>query len=221
MPESLQVTLDFLRDLRANNSKAWFDQNRKRYDAARGHFETFITDLIIGVGEIDDLGSVTVKDCIYRINRDIRFSPDKSPYKTNMGAVIGKGGRKSGVRSYYVQIEPNGQSMVAGGLYMPSTEQLDKMRRTIARDAAPLKKILNKTDFKRSYGSLSGESLKTAPQGYSKDHPEIELLRFKQFLAFRMFSDEEILASDVAEQIVALCKTMKPLLVYLESVVES
>jgi uncharacterized protein (TIGR02453 family) len=221
MPESLQHTLDFLRDLRANNNRAWFEQNRKRYDAARGHFEAFVAELILSIGQVDDLGGVTVKECVYRINRDVRFSPDKSPYKTNMGAVIGKGGRKSGVRSYYVQVEPGGQSMVAGGLYMPSAVELDRVRRSVARDAAPLRKILRKADFKRGFGSLSGESLKTAPLGYSKDHPEIELLRLKQYLAYHMFSDAEVVAPDWVEQITALCKALKPLLVYLESVVEA
>lgn len=221
MSEDLNQTLAFLRDLRGNNNKLWFDQNRKRYDAARAAFEALVADLIAQITKFDDLGTVNPKDCIYRINRDVRFSRDKSPYKINMGAVIGKGGRKSGVRSYYVQIEPEGQSMVAGGLYMPSTEQLDKMRHSIAEDAVPLKKILRKSDFKRSFGTLSGDSLKTAPQGFRKDHPEIELLRLKQYLAGHSFSDAEVLAPDFSGQVVAHCKALKPLLVYLESVVEA
>src|SRR5215470_17521502 len=127
MPENLQATLEFLRDLRANNNKPWFDANRKRYDAARAAFETFVAEVISGITAFDDLGSLMPKDCIYRINRDIRFSMDKTPYKTNMGAVIVRGGRNSGVRSYYVQSEPDEQAGNTGGLYIPSNEQLDKM----------------------------------------------------------------------------------------------
>ena len=183
MPANLRDTLDFLRDLRAHNDRAWFDQNRKRYDSARGSFELLVTELIILSGSFEDLGSVTADQCIYRIYRDVRFSPDKTPYKTNMGAVIGKGGRKTVGRSYYLQIGPEGESFIAAGLYMPSKEQLELMRRAIASDSSPLRKILNKRDFKRYFSGLEGEQLKTAPQGYAKDHPDIDLLRYKQFLA--------------------------------------
>src|SRR5215471_6442332 len=134
MPESLRSTLSFLRDLDANNNKAWFDQNRKRYDAAREPFESFIAELILAAGEVDDFAGVTPKECIFRINRDIRFSPDKTPYKTSMSAVIGKGGRKAMGRAYYVHIEPDNHSMVAGGLHSPSSQELDKIRRSLADD---------------------------------------------------------------------------------------
>src|SRR5258708_36766201 len=106
MPEILQNALDFLRDLRTNNNKAWFDQHRKQYDAARGHFEEFVSELIMALSDIEDLGGVTAKDCISRINRDIRFSPDKTPYKTNMTAVIWQGGKKPAGRSSYVRVAP-------------------------------------------------------------------------------------------------------------------
>ncbi len=113
MPETLHITLDFLGDLGANNNKAWFDQNRVRYDKARAAFEDFITDLIFNFGKVEDLSGVTAKDCMFRINRDIRFSPDKTPYKTSMSAVLARGGRKPVGRSYYVHIEPGGNSIVA------------------------------------------------------------------------------------------------------------
>src|SRR5436305_5515767 len=183
MSENLRDTLEFLRDLRANNDRAWFEQNRRRYDIARGHYEAFITDLIAQFSTFEDLGSISADQCIYRIYRDVRFSPDKTPYKTNLGAVIGKGGRKTIGRTYYIQIGPEGESMIAAGLYMPSKEELEKMRRSIADDSSKLRKILNKRDFKRYFNGLEGEMLKTAPQGYRKDHPDIDLLRHKQFLA--------------------------------------
>src|SRR6266568_113332 len=102
MPESLRSTLTFLQDLGANNNKQWFDRNRARYVTARGAFEEFITDLILNFGRVEDLPGVTAKECMFRINRDIRFSPDKTPYKTSMSAVLGRGGRKPVGRSYYV-----------------------------------------------------------------------------------------------------------------------
>src|SRR5260221_7037147 len=160
MAENLRKTLDFLRDLKANNNKLWFDQNRKRYDAAREHFEAFIGDVILSFSDIEDLGGVNPKDCLFRINRDVRFSLDKSPYKTNLGAVIGKGGRKPVGRSYYIQIEPDGYSFIAGGLHSPSPQQLAKVRQSIAKDSAKFKKIIHHSDFTRQFGSLRGEALK-------------------------------------------------------------
>jgi uncharacterized protein (TIGR02453 family) len=221
MPESLRNTLSFLRDLAANNNKQWFDQNRKRYDAAREHFEAFISELIVAAGEVEDLAGVTPKDCMLRINRDIRFSPDKTPYKTAMSAVIGKGGRKATGRSYYVHIEPDNHSIVAGGLHSPSSQELEKVRRSIAEDSKEFKKIISKSDFTRYFGSLQGESLKTAPQGYPKDHPDIDLLRMKQYLAFHDLSDENVLSSDLIPNLVAMIKALKPFEAYLQSALSS
>ncbi len=218
MPENLRFTLDFLRDLRAHNDRAWFDQNRQRYDIARANFETLVAELIILTGSFEDLGSVTPNDCMYRIYRDVRFSPDKTPYKTNMGAVIGKSGRKTIGRSYYVQIGPEGESFIAAGLYMPSKDQLDLMRRAIASDSSPLRKVLNKRDFKRYFGGLEGEQLKTAPQGYAKDHPDIDLLRYKQFLASAPLSEAQVLSDDLADYVVGGFKALKPLETYIHEV---
>jgi len=218
MPENLRYTLEFLRDLRANNNRPWFEQNRKRYDTARGYLDEFITDLIIQCGQFEDLGSVTADQCIYRIYRDVRFSPDKTPYKTNLGAVIGKGGRKTIGRSYYVQIGPEGESFIAAGLYMPSKEQLEQMRRAIAADSSTLRKILDKRDFKRYFSGLEGEQLKTAPQGYGKDHPDIDLLRYKQFLASSPLSEEQVLSPDLTDYVAEGFKALKPLETYIHEV---
>jgi len=220
MPENLKATLDFLRDLRTNNTKQWFDQHRKRYDTARANFEEFISDLIANFGAVEDLTGVTAKECIFRINRDVRFSPDKSPYKTNMSAVIGKGGRKPTGRSYYIQIAPDGQSMLAGGVHTPSSQELDNVRHRIAEDAAGFKKIIQAAAFTRYFGRLQGESLKTAPQGFAKDHPAIELLRFKQFLAEHTVSDAQVIAPEFTGHVVEIFKAMKPFVAYLQSAIE-
>src|SRR4051812_46266391 len=113
MPQNLQFTLDFLEELRFNNNKTWFDENRKRYDQARAYVEELVTDVIAHFAPVEDLGKTTTKECIFRINRDVRFSKDKTPYKLNMGALIGKGGRKTEERSYYINTEP-GNSFIAG-----------------------------------------------------------------------------------------------------------
>src|SRR5690606_9462911 len=126
---------------------------------------------------VDDLGGVTPSQCIYRIHRDVRFSPDKTPYKTWFGALLGKEGRKSTGRSYYFQVNPFGESIVAGGLFMTPREDLEKVRRAIAKDSRPLRNILDAASFKRYFGTVTGVQLKTAPKGYAKDHPDVDLLQ--------------------------------------------
>ena len=154
------VVLDFLRELEADNSREWFEANRSRYEVARAVFLGLVGDLIDRFESVDDLGGVTVKECVFRINRDVRFSKDKSPYKTVMSALLGRGGRKSGARSYYFHLEPDGRSMLAGGLYEPAPAELSAIRGAIAEDARPLKKIIRAQDFVRYFGELAGESLK-------------------------------------------------------------
>jgi uncharacterized protein (TIGR02453 family) len=211
-----QSILDFMRALRDNNSRDWFEANRPRYEAARADFLSIVGDLLGRFDAVDDLGSIALKDCVFRINRDLRFSKDKTPYKTAMTALLGSRGRKSGARSYYFHLEPDGRSMLAGGLYDPSSAQLYKVRSAIALDAKPLKRIIARPEFVRYFGSLSGESLKTAPQGFEKDHPAIELLRLKQFVAIHGMSDKEVVASDLVSNALEAFAAMKSFLVYLE-----
>jgi uncharacterized protein (TIGR02453 family) len=218
MPEALRETLEFLRQLRANNTRQWFEEHRAQYEHARGCFQDVVTDLIHQFEPVDDLGHVTAKDCMFRINRDVRFSNDKSPYKSTMSAVLGQGGRKSTVRSYYFHIEPDGGAFLAGGLYAPTTQELGKMREALAENAKRFKQIVHAPDFIQYFGGISGESLKTAPQGYTKDHPEIELLRLKQYLASHKLSDEQMLSADLVAHTLTVFKAMKPLLVYIENV---
>lgn len=210
MPQNLQFALDFLEDLRFNNNKTWFDENRKRYDQARAYFEALVTDVIDHFSGIEDLGKTTAKDCIFRINRDVRFSKDKTPYKSNFGALIGSGGRKTTERSYYINLEPGG-SFIAGGVYAPLPEHTKAIREAIDSDnGKKLSTILKNTDFKKYFGEMQGDSLKTAPKGYASDHPAIELLKRKQFLAMHQIDDADVLKDDFTAHILAVCKAMKP-----------
>jgi uncharacterized protein (TIGR02453 family) len=217
MAKNLAPTLDFLRELRANNNKQWFDANKARYIEASAAFEQLVSDLLAQFGAVDDLGGVSAKDCIFRIYRDTRFAADKSPYKTGMGALLGRGGRKHDGRSYYLHIEPDGQSMLAGGFFAPASAELDRVRQAIASDASELKAIITSADFVRYFGAIQGETLKTAPQGYPKDHPDAALLRHKQFLAESAMSDEQVLAHDLIPHILRVFTAMKPFVSYLWS----
>ena len=216
----LKPTFDFLSDLKGHNNKAWFEKNRAAYEIARTNFESFVDQLIGTYGEIEDLGGITAKDCIMRIYRDVRFSKDKSPYKTNMSASITPGGKKSSSLGYHLHLQPHNESLIAGGLYMPTPEQLVRFRAAIERNAAPFKAIIKDKDFKSYFGSLDGEKVKTVPQGYSRDHPEIELLRFKQVMVVHRLSDETVLSPKFSAHAVKTFTAMKPFLDYLNAILK-
>ena len=211
----LKPVLDFLSQLDDNNDRQWFEQNRAAYQTAKAQFESLVDQVITALRAIEDLGDLTARDCVMRIYRDVRFSKDKSPYRTNMAAAIAAGGKKSLRMPYYLHIAPHDQSFLAGGLYMPTSEQLTRFRALIDHDPKPFKALLNHQTFKQLFSELSGEKLKTAPQGYARDHKEIELLRLKQVVATHPLSDEAVLAVSLPAQIVETFTGLKPLLDYL------
>ena len=208
-----KTTLQFLSDLKSHNDREWFAQNRNRYLEAKANYESFIQALINEISSFDPiLRGLEVKSCTFRINRDIRFSNDKSIYKTNMGAFIVRGGKKNGDKfaGYYFHVEP-GNSMIAGGAYMPSTPWLSAIRENIDEQGAQFRKIISSKEFVKYFGSIEGETLKTVPKGYSKDHPYIDLLKMKSYLATNMISDKDVTGSLCFEHVVNACRAMKPL----------
>jgi uncharacterized protein (TIGR02453 family) len=212
--------LNFLDNLAQNNHKAWFDSNRAEYEAARYIFTQFIDYLIDELRTSDNLQGLSSKECVTRIYRDIRFSRDKSPYHTTFSAIIGPGGRKSVTQGYYVSIQPHGQSLIAGGLYMPSPVQLDRFRQAIDQHAGEFKAITSNPAFVEQFGKIEGERLKTAPKGYDRAHPEIELLQLKQVTVLHYCSDQEVLADDFPEKILTACRVMKPFVDYLNDLMQ-
>jgi len=166
------------------------------------------------------LQALSSKDCVTRIYRDIRFTRDKSPYHANFSAIIAPGGKKSPEQGYYVSIQPHDQTLIAGGLYMPGPEQLERFRQAIDRHAATFKAITADKAFVEQFGTVEGERLKTAPKGYDKAHPEIELLRLKQVTAIHHVSDQAVLAGDFPEKAIAVCRAMKPFLNYLDELLQ-
>src|SRR5258706_10396648 len=151
---NFRSTLNFLSELSEHNNKAWFDKNRAAYEDARDTFEHFIDYLIDEFRTTDHLQGLSAKQCVSRINRDIRFSKDKSPYKTNLGATIAPGGRKSMQLGYHVSIGPRNHSLIAGGLYMPTPDQLGRFRKAIGHDAAGLRKIARAKAFVGQFGKI-------------------------------------------------------------------
>ncbi len=214
MEQIQQSTLDFLSDLKLNNEKDWFNRNRKRYEDARANFESFVQAIINAVSEFEPiLKGLEAKTCMYRINRDIRFSNDKTIYKTHLGAFIVKGGKNNGNKfaGYYFHVEPGGNSMIAGGAYIPPMPWLSAIREKISDEGGSFNKMVSDKDFIRRFGGLEGERLKTAPKGFPKDHPYIEFLKMKSFLVTRMITDSEITGAGCFDAVIRDCRIIKPL----------
>jgi uncharacterized protein (TIGR02453 family) len=208
-------TLDFLKKLKRNNNREWFSGNKHLYEDARYDFEVFLAQLIERISEFDEsVSGVLPKDCMFRIYKDIRFSKDKTPYKTNFGASINRGGRKINTAGYYFHIEP-GECMLAGGRYMPSPEDLLKIRNHIAANYREYNRIISHKDYKKYFGGVWGDKLKTAPKGFPKDHPAIEHLKLKSFIAYHNFPDEKLLAKNLLGYSEKVFKAMKPFLDFL------
>lgn len=206
-----QLIFTFLKNLKENNNKEWFDTNRSTYQEVRKEVENFIRHILKELTPVDPgLSSLAVKDCMFRMNRDIRFSPDKTPYKTNIGVVFSPGGKNTGNPSYYLHLQPGSESFVGGGIYMPSSEVLSKIRQEIDYNSDDFKKILNEKTFKKFYAELYGEKLKTAPRGYPKDHPEVELLKFKHYVVLHYLKDDEVGKKDFEEYTFSAFKALKP-----------
>jgi len=216
---SLQITLDFLTQLRDNNEKAWFDDNRKYYQQARTAFIDMLDELMMRFSDVDDLPVLSAKDMMFRINRDVRFSKDKSPYKTNLSAVLGPNGRKSTSGYYYISVEPDGQSMIASGLKSPDAKMLKIVREAIADNVQPLRNIIQADTFVNVFGELHGEQLKSAPKGIDKNHPDIDLLRYKEFMAIREFSDTDVTHDEFIDVVLDTCRELKPLTHYFHHIV--
>ncbi|AWA29952.1 TIGR02453 family protein [Flavobacterium magnum] len=211
-------SLQFLKDLKANNNRDWFLANKKRYDAYKADYHKLVSDLLDALKPLDPaLEHLEVKNCTFRINRDIRFSKDKSPYKDHMGmwfSGLAKGANRPG---YYVHIAPQG-SFVAGGFYQPENEELKKIRKEIAFFHEDLDAIVDDKEFKTIFGGLDvneNNSLKTVPKGYEKDHPGIHFLKLKSFTASADFATKEVLDKDFVAKTVKKLIVLRPMTEFL------
>ena len=186
----------FLDNLKENNYKEWFHENKPAYQIAKKEFEQFLAHAIADIAHFDkSVKNLEPKHCIFRINRDVRFSKDKSPYKTNFGGFIVPGGKNAGFAGYYIHIEP-GNCFLAGGIYMPPPDRLKAVRTEIFENTADFKKIINSKNFKKHFNEITSEGkLKTAPKGFSKDFEDIDLLRHKHYTVIK-YIDEKLVVSD-------------------------
>jgi len=213
-------TLAFLKALKKNNNKDWFDKHKDQYLAAKQDVDGLVGSVIQGFSKFDkSLIGLLPKDCVFRIYRDVRFAKDKKPYKTNLGATINAGGRKMEVAGYYLHIEP-GASGLAGGRWMPSADHLRMIRQEIDYNGKQFRKILNDKNFRKQFGELDDSyKLTRPPKGYDKDHPDVELLKHNSFIVWRPFTDKEVLSKNFIANLTKSAKIMKPFLDFLNTAI--
>ncbi|MBC7850760.1 MAG: DUF2461 domain-containing protein [Chitinophagaceae bacterium] len=216
-------TLKFLKDLKKNNNKAWFDNHRNLYDAAKEDYSGFIQQLIDKHGAKDStIAALKPKECLFRINRDIRFSKDKTPYKTNFGASVNKAGKKSMLGGYYFHLEP-GKSFAGGGMYVPPADYLRKVRQEIDYNFEDFKKLVQSKKFKAVYGGLdhSAEySLSRIPKGYEPGNAAAEFLKLKSYIAFVEIPDTDLTSPALLKKTLQAFETLQPVLQFLNASVE-
>ena len=217
-------TITFLKALKKNNNKPWFDKNREKYNAAKYNLEEFVALLLQKMVLFDeDMKELTAKNCTFRINRDIRFSKNKTPYKINLSASFNRGGKKSIYGGYYFHLQPGGNSFVGGGLWMPEPENLKKLRQEIDYCFPEFKKIIGAAAFKKYYGELEKDEkqmLVNIPKGYDKENPAVDYLRMKSYIATKNLSDEEILSPKLADEVIQSFKALMPLVKFINRAFE-
>lgn len=210
-----ESTFAFLRKLAANNNREWFTENRALYDSARENFVEFCDEVLLEVKAFEpSFYDTQIKDCIFRINRDVRFSKDKSPYKTHLAAGFGRGGRNSGKIDYYFHLQDE-ETFIGGGMWQPTAEQLSKFRQEIDYSPDTLKEIIEAKDFRKYFPLIYGGKLKRAPKGFAEDHPDIELLRYKEMFFWKKFSNAEVKSPGFKTDLLHHMKVLKPYLDYL------
>ncbi|MDP4264806.1 MAG: DUF2461 domain-containing protein [Bacteroidota bacterium] len=211
-------TLKFLKDLKKNNNKPWFEAHRKQYEEAKNDFAAFIQTIIDKHGKKDEsIAHLKAKDCMFRINRDVRFSKDKSPYKDNMGAYMSRGGKKSPFGGYYFHCQP-GRCFAGGGLWMPMPPELNKVRQEIDYNFTDFKKIIGSKKFKSVYGDLSRDAeyvLTRVPKGYEPGNPAADYLKMKSFVALVNFNDADLTSRDLIKKVLTAFEALQPLLEFL------
>ncbi|SHN17103.1 TIGR02453 family protein [Cyclobacterium lianum] len=213
--------LDFLTQLAANNSKEWMDANRTWYEEVKQAHLDNVAEILAGLSRYQpQFSDLRPKDCVFRQNRDIRFSANKLPYKTNMAAYFAIGGKKSVGPGYYLHLQP-GASFVGGGIYMPDAETLKKIRQEIDYSGKELESILTAPQFRDFFGDMEGEKLKTSPRDYDKDHPFIGYLKYKSFIVSRPISDGDIQSGKTVVLALAAFENMRPFFNFLERAVSA
>jgi uncharacterized protein (TIGR02453 family) len=201
--------ISFLEELSLNNNKEWFEQNRPTYTGLRLDWLAFVEQLIASIQFVDpSIGSIEAKNCIFRINKDVRFSKDKSPYKTNFGAIINQGGKKEMTSGYYIHIDPK-EIFLAGGAYQPSPELLSAIRQEIDYNLDEFKGIVESKGVLKLFGGVGGDKLSRPPKGYNLDNPAIDFLKHKSFILVKNLTTKELYSKNFENEVISIFSEMK------------
>lgn len=215
-----QEIIQFLRELAANNDRAWFQENKQRYERLRDQFIANVQLLINKTMAFDpEISGLEAKDCLFRIYRDIRFSPNKMPYKTYFGAYIAQGGRRSIRGGYYLHLQP-GACMLSGGVWCPEPKLLKQLRKDIYDHIEEFTAIMETPQFKHWFSGLDGESLKRMPVGYPQDSPYADIMKHKDFCVTAKLPDNFFFAEDWADRTVECFKALQPFNQFLNYTVD-
>lgn len=212
-------TIKFLRELQKNNNKPWFEDHRAAYERAKEDVNELVAQLIPAIASFDPpIGKLQVKECIFRINRDVRFSKDKRPYKNNMASYFNEAGKKGNGAGYYFHIQP-GESFAAGGIWAPEAPVLAAIRQEIDYNFVEWKKMLAHKNFRSFFpaGVASQETLVRPPKGYDEFNPAIEYLKMKNFIVSGSFTDKDLQDKDLVKKLAATFKAMKPLIDFINT----
>ncbi len=213
----MKKTIQFLEALKANNNREWFNENKSKFQEAEKEFKDLVYEIQEGLSQIDNIDTESTK--VFRIYRDVRFSNDKTPYHIHRSVSFKRATAK--LRGgYYLKIKI-GESAIAGGFFGPLPADMLHIRKQIQQDPSELRKILNTKQIKDYFGGLSGEKVKSAPRGFSKEDPAIDLLKYKQLLLTKSFSDEELLSTDFSQKVVNGFAQMRPFFDYMSTILTS
>ena len=203
----------FFKKLEKNNNREWFTEHKPEFKSLETEAKTFFNNVFENLQKHDDVDKIKV----FRIYRDVRFSKDKTPYKSHLGASFGR--TKPRLRGgYYVHLAPNNELFIATGFWDPHKDDLLRIRKELELDAQELRDIIGDKKFKEIWGNLVGDELKTAPKGFNKEHKDIDLIRKKQFIFTKKFTDKQVLASDFAKQVDSSFKAIRPYFNYMSDV---
>jgi uncharacterized protein (TIGR02453 family) len=214
--------LEFLAQLKVNNNREWFQENKKWYDDSKKEVENFVSEIITTLSAIDPaLQTPPMKDCMFRIFRDVRFGADKSPYKTNFGAFIAHGGRKSSYPGYYFHFEP-GESMLAGGVYQPQPDTLKLLRNEVYFHSTELKSILEKPSFKTIFNQLGDfDKMKKAPKDFPADFPDIDLLKYRSYIVSQQIPDKIVTSDNYQKTVLEMVRELQPFMAFLNRAISN
>lgn len=217
-----KLILEFLAQLKLNNNREWFNDNKKWYETAKKEVENFISEMIATISDVDpSVQTPAVKECMFRIFRDVRFGADKSPYKTNFGGFIAQGGRKSSFPGYYFHFEP-GESMLAGGVYQPQPETLKLLRNEVYFHSEELKEIMGKPAFRKYFGHLGDfDKMKKAPKDFPADFPDIDLLKYRSYIVSQTIPDKVVLTDNYKVQVLEMVKELQPFMAFLNRAIKN